>query len=166
MQGELCTPDYLVMSGYDGDPDGTNKVIDEDGWLPTGDLAVMRSDGYFRITGGSRDAIIRGGENIYPLEIEEFIHTHPKVSDVQVVHVTNLKLGEIVLAWIRLKPGESSTCEEIREYCRGKISYFKIPQHVSFVESFPMTVSGKVQKFLIWEMEKLGLKEAANVETA
>jgi fatty-acyl-CoA synthase len=168
VQGELCTRGYLVMSGYDGDPEGTGKVIDGDGWLHTGDLAVMREDGYFRITGRSRDVIIRGGENIYPLEIEEFLHTHPKVSNVQVVGLPDIKLGETVLAWIRLKPGETATAEEIRAYCQGKIAYFKVPQRVSFVDAFPMTVSGKVQKFVIrqMEIERLGLKEAANVETA
>lgn len=167
-QGELCARGYLVMAGYDGDPEGTARAVDAEGWLHTGDLAVMRPDGYFRITGRARDMIIRGGENIYPREVEEFLYTHPKVADVQVVGLPDLKLGETVLAWIKLKAGESATEEEIREFCKGRIAHFKIPQHVRFVDAFPMTVSGKVQKYQIRraEIAERGLEGAANVETA
>jgi len=152
-QGELCARGYLVMKGYDGFPEATRSVISPDGWLRTGDLAIMRPDGNFRITGRAKDMIIRGGENIYPLEIEDYLHLHPKVSDVYVVGLPDARLGETVLAWIRLRPGELATAEEIREFCRGKIAYFKVPQHVRFVNSFPMTISGKVQKFRIREIE-------------
>ena len=167
-QGELCTRGYQVMAGYDGDAEGTARAIDADGWLHTGDLAAMRPDGYFRITGRARDMIIRGGENIYPREVEEFLYTHPKVADVQVVGLPDLKLGETVLAWVKLKAGESATEDEIREFCKGRIAHFKIPQYVRFVEAFPMTVSGKVQKYQIRQMEiaERGLEKVAGVETA
>jgi fatty-acyl-CoA synthase len=167
-QGELCARGYAVMKGYDGEEEATRKAVDADGWLHTGDLAVMRPDGCFRITGRARDMIIRGGENIYPREIEEFLHTHPKVSDVQVVGLPDARLGETVCAWVRLKPGENATEEEIRDFCRGRIAHFKIPQYVRFVEAFPMTVTGKVQKFKIREEEiaRLGLEQAARIETA
>ncbi|HZS51930.1 MAG TPA: AMP-binding protein [Bryobacterales bacterium] len=167
-QGELCTRGYLVMKGYDQDPDATQRAIDKENWLHTGDLAVMQPNGYFRITGRARDLIIRGGENIYPREIEEFLYTHPKIADVYVVGLPDLKLGEAVLAWIKLKAGTSATEEEIREFCRGKIAHFKIPQYIRFVDSFPMTVTGKVQKYRIREEEirARGLEEAAKVETA
>ena len=167
-QGELCTRGYLVMKGYDQDFEATSSAIDSDGWLHTGDLARMRPDGYFRITGRKKDMIIRGGENIYPREIEEFLYGHPQVSDVQVVGVPDRKLGEAVSAYIRLKPGAVVTEQELKEYCRGQIAHFKVPQYVRFVEEFPMTVTGKIQKFKIREMEieRLGLKSAARVETA
>lgn len=167
-QGELCTRGYLVMRGYDGDPAATAAAIDSDGWLHSGDLAVMRPDGYVRITGRLKDMILRGGENIYPREIEEFLYTHPKIAEAQVVGLPDARLGEVVLAWIRLKPGETATAEEIREYCRGKIAYFKIPEHIRFVDSFPMTLSGKVQKFRIREIEiaERGLESVARTATA
>ncbi|HEY6389817.1 MAG TPA: AMP-binding protein, partial [Bryobacteraceae bacterium] len=150
-QGELCTRGYLVMKGYDQEPEATARAIDEDGWLHTGDLATMREDGYFRVTGRAKDMIIRGGENVYPREVEEFLHTHPKVADVQVVGLPDAKLGEVVAAWIRLK--EAADENEIREFCRGRIAHYKIPQHFRFVDEFPMTVTGKVQKFRIREIE-------------
>ncbi len=167
-QGELCTRGYLVMKGYDQDPEATAKAIDPEGWLHTGDLATMRPDGYFRVTGRAKDLIIRGGENIYPRELEEFLYTHPKVADVQVVGLPDEKLGETVLAWIRLKSGETATEDEIRDYCRGKIAHFKIPQYLRFVDQFPMTVTGKIQKFKIREMEirERGLEKAASIQTA
>jgi fatty-acyl-CoA synthase len=167
-QGELCARGYLVMKGYDGEPDATDRVLDKDGWLRTGDLATMRPDGYFKITGRSKDMVIRGGENIYPREIEEFLYTHPKIADVQVIGVPDLKLGETIGAWIRLKAGESASEDEIRDYCRGRIAHFKIPQYVRFVEAFPMTVTGKIQKFRMRELEvrERGLEKAAGVETA
>jgi fatty-acyl-CoA synthase len=167
-QGELCTRGYLVMKGYDGDPESTAKAIDAESWLHTGDLATMRQDGYFRITGRAKEMIIRGGENISPREIEEFLHAHPKIADVYVVGLPDERLGERVLAWIRLKPGEQAAQEEIRDFCRGKIAHFKIPEYIRFVDSFPMTVTGKVQKFIIRqkEIELRGLQKAAGIEMA
>lgn len=167
-QGELLARGYMVMKGYDGEPEATAKAVDQDGWLHTGDLAVMRPDGYFRITGRAKDMIIRGGENIYPREVEEFLYTHPKISDVQVVGVPDARLGETVLAWIRLKPGATADEEEVRSFCRNRLAYYKIPEHIRFVDSFPMTLSGKVQKFKIrqFEIEDRGLESAAAQETA
>ena len=167
-QGELCTRGYLVMKGYDADPEATAKVIDSEGWLHTGDLAAMRPDGYFSFKGRAKDTIIRGGENIYPREVEDFLHTFPKIADVYVVGLPDAKLGETVLAWVKLNHGEQATAEEIRDFCRGKIAYFKIPQYIRFVDSFPMTVSKKVQKFLIREQEirERGLEEVARQATA
>ena len=167
-QGELCTRGYHVMKGYDEDPDATSKAIDAEGWLHTGDLATMRPDGYLRITGRAKDMIIRGGENIFPAEIEAFLHGHPKVLDVQVLGLPDAKHGEVVLAWIRLKAGESCCAEEIRGFCEGKVAYFKIPEHIRFVDAFPMTVSGKVQKFKIREQEirERGLENVARMQTA
>ena len=167
-QGELCTRGYLVMQGYDDEPAATRAVIDADNWLHTGDLAVMRPDGYFRITGRAKDMVIRGGENIYPREIEEFLYTHPQIAEVQVVGLPDANLGEILCAWIRLKAGQKVTEDEVRQFCRDKIAHFKIPHHVRFVDSFPTTVTGKVQKFKIRELEieRLGLARAAKIETA
>ena len=167
-QGELCARGYMVMKGYDADPVATAQAVDAEGWLHTGDLAAMRPDGYFSFRGRAKDTIIRGGENIYPREVEDFLHTHPKVADVYVVGLPDARLGETVLAWIQLKPGVETTEDEIREFCRGKIAYFKIPQYVRFVTGFPMTVSKKVQKFLIREQEILerGLEAVAHTETA
>jgi fatty-acyl-CoA synthase len=166
--GELCTRGYLVMKGYDGDPEGTAKAIDREGWLHTGDLAVMRPDGYFHIRGRLKDTIIRGGENIYPREVEEFLHQHPKIADVHVVGLPDERLGETVLGWIKLKSGEEMTIEEVQEFCKGKIAYFKVPQYVRFVEGFPLTITGKVQKYRIREIEieERGLKAAAAMRTA
>ncbi len=167
-QGELCTRGYLVMKGYDDDPQATAKAVDPDGWLHTGDLATMRDDGYFRITGRSKDMIIRGGENIYPRELEEFLYTHPKIADVQIIGVPDAKLGETVAAWICLKSGEAATEDDIRDFCRGKIAHFKIPQYIRFVGQFPMTVTGKIQKFRMREVEirERGLEDAAEIQTA
>ena len=167
-QGELCTRGYLVMNGYDDEPEATRNAIDSEGWLHTGDLAAMRPDGYFRITGRAKDMVIRGGENVYPREIEEFLYTHPKIVDVQVVGLPDIRLGETLCAWIRLKTAETATEGEIREFCRGKIAHFKIPQYIRFVDSFPTTVTGKVQKYKIRELEirELGLERAAGMETA
>ncbi len=167
-QGELCARGYLVMKGYDQDPEATARAIDPEGWLRTGDLATMRPDGYFRITGRLKDLIIRGGENIYPREVEEFLYTHPKIADVQVVGLPDERLGEAVAAWIKLKAGETAVEEEIREFCKGKIAHFKIPHYIRFVEAFPMTVTGKIQKYLIrkMEIEDRHLQKAAHIETA
>ena len=152
-QGELFARGHMVMKGYDGEPEATAKAIDADGWLHTGDLAVMRPDGYFKITGRAKDTIIRGGENISPREVEEFLHTHPAIAEVQVIGIPDARLGETVVAWIRLKAGCSAGEDDIRGFCREKLAYFKVPQHIRFVDSFPMTLSGKVQKFLMREFE-------------
>lgn len=165
-QGELCTRGYLVMRGYDQDLEATCRAIDEDGWLHTGDLAAMDVDECFRITGRAKDMIIRAGENVYPREVEEFLHTHPKVAEVQVVGLPDARLGETVAAWIRLR--EPAQEEEIREFCRQRIAHYKVPQYIRFVEEFPMTVTGKVQKYRIREIEILdrGLEEVARIRTA
>jgi len=150
-QGELCTRGYHVMKGYYKNPDATREAIDEEGWLHTGDLAVMDENGYCRITGRLKDMIIRGGENIYPREIEEFLYTHPKVLDAQVVGVPDEKYGEEVIAWIILKDNMTATAEEIQEYFKGKISRHKIPRKIFFTDAYPMTASGKIQKFKLRE---------------
>src|SRR5262249_3037091 len=153
---------------YDEDPEATRRAIDEEGWLHTGDLAVMRPDGCFNITGRAKDMIIRGGENIYPSEIEGLLHTHPRVADAHVVGIPDEKLGEAVVVWIRVRSGESITEDDVRAFCCGKIAHFKIPGHIRFVESFPMTVSGKVQKFKIrgMEIKMRGLQKLAGARTA
>jgi fatty-acyl-CoA synthase len=167
-QGEILTRGFVVMKGYDGDPEGTAKVIDTDGWLHTGDLGIMRPDGCIHLTGRSRDVIIRGGENIYPREVEEFLYTHPKVDEVQVVGIPNARLGEVVAAWVRLSPGVEATEEEIRSFCEGQIAYYKIPAHIRFVNEFPATLSGKIQKYKIreFEIEARGLQDVAKTVTA
>jgi fatty-acyl-CoA synthase len=167
-QGELCTRGYLVMKGYDRDLEATRRAVESDGWLHTGDLATMREDGAIRITGRAKDLVIRGGENIYPREVEEFLHAHPKIAEVQVVGVPDLRLGETLAAWVRVRAGESATEDEIRDFCRGRIAHFKVPQYIRFVEEFPMTISGKVQKYRIREFEirDRQLEAAGNVQTA
>jgi fatty-acyl-CoA synthase len=171
-QGEVCVRGYALMKGYDGDPEGTAQVIQSDGWLRTGDLGVMRRDGCIHITGRSRDVIIRGGENIYPREVEEFLYTCPKVGEVQVIGIPNARLGELVVAWIRLRPGLKpqidATEEEIRNFCQGQIAYYKIPEHIRFVDEFPATLSGKIQKYKMreFEIEARGLQAVAKTATA
>jgi fatty-acyl-CoA synthase len=167
-QGEICVYGFTLMKGYDGDPEATAQVIKKDGWLYTGDLGVMRKDGCIHLTGRSRDVIIRGGENIYPREVEEFLYTHPKVGEAQVVGIPNARLGEIVAAWVRLKPGVEATEEEIKEFCKGQIAYYKIPEYVRFVTEFPATLSGKIQKYKIreFEIEARGLQSVADAATA
>ena len=157
--GELCTRGYVVMLGYWNDSEATAAAIDGARWMHSGDLAVMRDDGRVNIVGRLKDMIIRGGENIYPREIEEFLHTHSKVSDVQVIGIPDKKYGEEVCAWIRLRQGQSATEDEIRHFCRGQIATFKIPRYVRFVTEFPMTVTGKIQKFRMREqmLSELGL---------
>jgi len=165
-QGELCTRGYLVMKGYYKMPEDTAKAIDKERWLHTGDLAVMDENGYCKITGRIKNMIIRGGENIYPREIEEFLYTHPKVSDIQVYGVPDRKYGEQVMAAVVLKKGVEMTEEEVKEFCKGKIANYKIPKYVKFVDSYPMTASGKIQKFKLREMaiRELQLEDAG--ETA
>jgi fatty-acyl-CoA synthase len=167
-RGELLARGYMVMKGYDGLPEATARAIDPEGWLHTGDLAVMRPDGYFKITGRSKDMIIRGGENVYPREIEEFLYTHPAVADAQVIGIPDERLGETVVAWIRLKAGQTATEEDIRAFCREKLAYFKAPQFIRFVDAYPMTLSGKTQKFKMrqFEIENRGLQDLANRQTA
>ena len=167
-QGELCTRGYHVMKGYDEEPEATARAIDNDGWLHTGDLATMEANGHFHITGRAKEMIIRGGENLFPAEIEAFLATHPKIAEAHVVGLPDAKLGETVLAWIRLRAGMSATEEEIRAFCQGKIAHFKVPQYFRFVEAFPMTVTGKVQKFRIrqQEIQERGLEEIAKTKTA
>jgi len=151
VQGELCTRGYHVMKGYYKNEEATRTAIDEDGWLHTGDLAIMDENGYCKVTGRLKDMIIRGGENIYPREIEEFLYTHPDVLDVQVVGVPDHVYGEEVMAYIILKEGIKITQEDIRMYCKSKISKHKIPRYIEFVKEYPMTASGKIQKFRLRE---------------
>ena len=167
-QGELLSRSFMVMKGYYNLPDATASAIDKDGWLHTGDLATVDKDGYYRITGRLKDMIIRGGENVYPREVEEFLYTHPKVADVQVIGVPDERFVEEVMAWVMLKPGETANEEEIREYCKGKIAHYKIPRYVKMATEFPMTVTGKIQKFKMREVaiEELGLQKAAGSATA
>jgi fatty-acyl-CoA synthase len=166
--GEFCTRGYSVMSGYWGDPDKTAEAIDADGWMHTGDLAVMADDGYCNIVGRIKDMVIRGGENIYPREIEEFLYSHPDVEDVQVIGVPDVKYGEELMAWVKLRPGGSVTPDELRDFCRGKIAHYKVPRYVKLVSDFPMTVTGKVRKVEMREasIAELDLGTAAGTEMA
>ena len=167
-QGELLTRGYLVMRGYYKMEDKTAEVIDDDGWLHTGDLAVMDENGYVRITGRAKDMVIRGGENVYPREIEEFLYTHPDISDVQVYGVPDEKYGEQVAAAVKKRPDSDLTEEDVKEFCRKNIARYKVPFYVDFVEEYPMTASGKIQKYKLREaaVERYGLQEAAEMETA
>jgi fatty-acyl-CoA synthase len=166
--GELCTRGYSVMTGYWDDPERTAEAVDANRWMHTGDLATMDDEGYVRIVGRIKDMIIRGGENVYPREVEEFLYTHPDVSDVQVIGVPDERYGEEVMAWVRLREGAALTEEDVREFCRGRIAHFKVPRYVRFVDEFPMTVTGKVQKYKMRDeaVALLGLQAAASVETA
>jgi fatty-acyl-CoA synthase len=166
--GELCTRGYVVMLGYWENQEATAAAIDQAGWMHTGDLATLDSDGYANIVGRIKDMVIRGGENIYPREVEEFLYQHPAVSDVQVVGVPDAKYGEELCAWVRLKEGEAVDGEELRAWCHGRIATFKIPRYWRFVDEFPMTVTGKVQKFKMREtsIAELGLEQAAGTRTA
>lgn len=152
--GELCTRGYHVMKGYYKNEEATKEAIDQEGFLHTGDLAVMDEQGYVRITGRLKDMIIRGGENIYPHEIEEFLYRHPKVLDVQVVGVPDPKFGEEVMAWVILKEGETCTADEIQDFCKGQISRHKIPRYIQFTDAYPMTASGKIQKYKLREQSE------------
>ena len=158
--GEFCTRGYSVMKGYWNDPEKTAEAVDPGGWMHTGDLAVMDDAGYVNIVGRLKDMVIRGGENVYPREIEEFLYSHPKVQDVQVIGVPDQKYGEEICAWIKLREGQTATPEEIREFCKGQIAHYKIPRYIEFVPEFPMTITGKIQKFVMREQTigKLGLK--------
>jgi len=166
--GEFCTRGYSVMLGYWNNPSATADAIDMARWMHTGDLATMDKDGYANIVGRIKDMIIRGGENVYPREVEEFLYTHPKVSDVQVIGLPDPKYGEEIMAWVKVKPGEQVTAEELIAFCRGQIAHYKVPRHFKFVDAFPMTVTGKIQKFLMRQqsIEELGLQDAASIKTA
>ena len=157
--GELCTRGYSVMLGYWDDPERTAEALDSAGWMHTGDLATLDADGYGNIVGRIKDMVIRGGENVYPREIEEFLYRHPAVQDVQVIGVPDPRYGEELCAWIVVKPGESLTPEAVKAFCQGQIAHFKIPRHIKFVDGFPTTVTGKVQKFAMREamIAELGL---------
>jgi fatty-acyl-CoA synthase len=166
--GELCTRGYSVMLGYWNDEAATKGAIDAAGWMHTGDLATIDADGYVNIVGRIKDMIIRGGENIYPREIEEFLYTHPDVQDAQVIGIPSERYGEEVMAWIVPRPGTTPDADSILAFCKGRISSYKIPRFVKFVDGYPMTVTGKIQKFRMREMavEELGLQHAAAMETA
>jgi fatty-acyl-CoA synthase len=166
--GEFLARGYVVMQGYWNDPERTAETIDAQRWMHTGDLASMDEQGYVRIVGRIKDMVIRGGENVYPREIEEFLYTHPVIADVQVIGVPDERYGEELMAWVILRPGASLTEDDVKAYCKGQIAHFKIPRYVKFVDSFPMTVTGKVQKFKMREdaTEELGLAEAGAVATA
>jgi len=166
--GELCTRGYSVMLGYWNEPERTTEAIDAARWMHTGDLAVMDDAGYLNIVGRSKDMVIRGGENIYPREVEEFLYTHPSIEDVQVVGVPDVKYGEELCAWVKLRPGSELTADQVREFCTGKIAHYKIPRYVRVTDSFPMTVTGKVQKFKMREtsVAELGLESASETQTA
>jgi len=166
--GELCTRGYSVMLGYWGDPKATREAIDEGRWMHTGDLATMDDEGYVKIVGRIKDMVLRGGENIFPREVEEFLYTVPGIADVQVIGVPDAKYGEELMAWVKLRAGVTLTGDQIRAFCKGKIATYKIPRYYKFVDGFPMTVSGKVQKYKMREaaIEELGLHAAAAIKTA
>jgi len=152
--GELCTKGYSVMHGYWADEDKTREAIDSERWMHTGDLATMDAEGYVNIVGRIKDMVIRGGENVYPREIEEFLYRHPAVSDVQVIGVPDKKYGEELCAWIILKAGQSATADEVRDFCKGQIAHYKVPRYIKFVDAFPMTITGKIQKFVMRDRMK------------
>jgi fatty-acyl-CoA synthase len=166
--GELCTRGYSVMLGYWEEPERTAEAVDRAGWMHTGDLAAMDDEGYLNIVGRIKDMVIRGGENIYPREIEEFLYTHEGIADVSVVGVPDEKYGEELCAWVILRPGAALDDEAVRDYCRGRLAHYKVPRYVVFADELPMTVTGKVQKFKMREasIERLGLEEAAAVRSA
>ena len=161
-RGEFCTRGYSVMHGYWGDEARTREAIDAEGWMHTGDLATIDEAGFCNIVGRIKDMVIRGGENIYPREIEEFLYRHPKIQDVQVVGVPDQRFGEELCAWIIAKPGQTLDEDEVRAFCKGKIAHYKVPRYMKFVDAFPMTITGKIQKFKIRELmqQELGLTEA------
>jgi fatty-acyl-CoA synthase len=166
--GELCTRGYSVMLGYWDEPAKTAAVIDAARWMHTGDLATMDEAGYVNIVGRIKDMIIRGGENVYPREVEEFLYTHPAVEDVQVIGVPDARYGEELCAWVRVRRGETVTEEELKAYCAGRIAHFKVPRYVRFTDDYPMTITGKVQKFKMREVSttELGLETIADTSMA
>lgn len=166
--GEICARGYMIMRCYYNNPVATDQAVDKEGWLHTGDLGTLDTEDYCKITGRLKDMVIRGGENIYPREVEEFLYTHPAISDVQVIGVPDLKYGEELMAWVKLKDGQKAAPEEIKAFCKGKIAHYKIPRYIKFVDSFPMTVTGKIQKYKMREesIKELGLEEVARMKTA
>ena len=166
--GEFQTRGYSVMLGYWNDPERTAEAIDSEGWMHTGDLAVMDDEGYVNIVGRIKDMIIRGGENVYPREIEEFLYRHPDIVDVQVIGVPDVRYGEEIMAWVQLRDGADTGAEDIKDFCRGTIAHYKVPRYIKFTDTFPMTITGKVQKFKMREqsIEELGLDKAAQVQSA
>ena len=166
--GELCTRGYSVMLGYWNDSEKTQEAIDSARWMHTGDLATIDAEGYVNIVGRIKDMIIRGGENVYPREIEEFLYTHPAISDVQIIGIPDEKYGEEIMAWIKLKDEVTADPEEIKEFCKGKIAHFKIPRYIRFTEDFPMTVTGKIRKVEMRKIsiQEMGLEQLANQKTA
>ena len=166
--GELCTRGYSVMAGYWNDAERTAEAIDADGWMHTGDLATMDDEGYVNIVGRSKDMVIRGGENVYPREVEEFLYGHPAIADVQVIGVPDARYGEELMAWVIPRDGASLDADAVREFCKGRIAHYKIPRYVKLVDSFPMTVTGKVQKFKMRDqaIDELRLAGSAAVRTA
>ena len=165
VSGELCTRGYSVMHGYWGDEVKTREAIDAEQWMHTGDLATMDAEGYVNIVGRSKDMVIRGGENIYPREVEEFLYRHPQVQDVQVVGVPDVRYGEELCAWVIVKPGQTLSEEEVRDFCKGQIAHYKVPRYIRFVQAFPMTVTGKIQKFKIRD-EMIELLDLRVIKTA
>ena len=168
MTGEFVARGYNIMKGYYKMPEATAAAIDKDGWLHSGDLACRTTDGYYRITGRLKDMIIRGGENIYPKELEEFLYTHPKVKDVQVIGVPDEAMGEEIMACVILKEGETATEKEIKDHFLANMARHKCPRYIDFVPAFPMNAAGKILKYKMREeaVEKLGLQKAASVKTA
>ena len=166
--GEICTRGYVVMAGYWERPDWTKEAIDEHGWMHTGDLGVMDERGYVNIVGRTKDMVCRGGENIYPREIEEVLYQHEKIVDAQVIGVPSIKYGEELMAWIILKPGQTATTDEIKAFCQERLAYYRVPAYIKVVEEFPMTVTGKIQKFKMRQtaIKELGLQKAARIKTA
>ena len=166
--GEFQTRGYSVMLGYWNDPERTQEAVDSEGWMHTGDLAVMDDEGYVNIVGRIKDMIIRGGENVYPREIEEFLYTHPDIVDVQVIGVPDVRYGEAIMAWVQLRDGADTTTDDIKDFCRGTIAHYKVPRYIKFTDTFPMTITGKIQKFKMREqsIEELGLGDAAQVQSA
>ena len=167
--GEFCTRGYSVMLGYWREPDKTAEAVDAAGWMHTGDLGVMDGEGYVNIVGRIKDLVIRGGENVYPREVEEFLYAHPAIADVQVIGVPDERYGEELMAWIKVRPGaEPPNSESIRAFCEGRLAHFKIPRYVHITDDFPMTVTGKVRKVEMREhaVELLGLQEAAAIKHA
>jgi fatty-acyl-CoA synthase len=166
--GEICARGYMTMKCYYNNPNATHATLDHNGWNHTGDLGTIDDEGYVKIVGRLKDMVIRGGENIYPREIEEFLHHHPKIADVYVIGVPDVKYGEELAAWVKVAPGQALTEEEVKEFCRGKIAHFKIPRYVRFTDNFPVTISGKIQKFKMREIsvKELNLEAAEKIETA
>jgi fatty-acyl-CoA synthase len=166
--GELCTRGYSVMAGYFNDAERTAEAIDGDGWMHTGDVATMDDDGYVNIVGRLKDMVIRGGENVYPREVEEFLYGHADIADVQVIGVPDQRYGEELMAWVIPRDGASLDADDVRRFCQGRIAHYKVPRYVKMVDSFPMTVTGKVQKFKMRELaiDELGLGASAAAPTA